>query len=77
MAFNGNGALEAANQPQVLDIAPGICQDDPLYSQLGCSCASGLITYDACTSAVPFCKNCTKVGMPLQLRLWKCTTLCW
>jgi hypothetical protein len=67
MAFNGNGALDAADQPQVLDIGSGICADDPLYTQLGCTCSSGLTTFDSCTATEPFCKNCTKDWpMPLD-----------
>jgi hypothetical protein len=63
MAFNGNGALEAADQPQALtDIGDGICSNDPLYTQLGCNCARGLVLYDTCTATEPFCKNCTKVS---------------
>jgi hypothetical protein len=69
MAFNGNGALEASNQPQVLYTPSGICADDPQYTQLGCTCSSGLIRYDGCTSTEPFCKNCTKVGKAIQLQL--------
>lgn len=63
MAFNGNGVLKAAQQPQALLTDSGICSNDPLYTQLGCNCARGLVLYSTCTATEPFCKNCTKVSL--------------
>jgi hypothetical protein len=70
LPFNGNGVLEqVANTLKQTSVSPidvddRSCIDFPDYITLGCSC--WFIGTAACPATQPaFCRNCTKVGVPL------------
>jgi hypothetical protein len=66
LPHNGNGVLEyVANRlanpaTQALEVDDRSCIDFPEYTSLGCNC--WITGTAACTSTIPFCKNCTKGG---------------
>jgi hypothetical protein len=56
LLHTGNGILNDARDPNYIFMGDGICRTLPIYTQLNCTCLSGLTTFATCTDTAEWCR---------------------